>query len=227
LLARAWISAARLRRRLARPAVTHPRAELIRAEVPGRSFADVGCMWNIHGAMCFAAEEAGAREVTGLDVMAQTPEFEAERGRRRSRVRFVRGDLHDPAALERVGSHDVVWCSGLLYHAPHPLLSLERLREITGEVLLLATETIPEVPGVAQACVFYPGLGGRDRRAHAAARPGEHVGLTTPFEPHRGYANWYWGISRSALRGMLTATGFEPVREYGDPFHATVVARLA
>ena len=179
-----------------------------------------------NGALAFAAEESGAAAVTGLDVMAPTPEYEAEHARRGSAVRFVRGDLHDPATIAAVGPHQVVWCSGVLYHAPNPLLTLERLRSITAELLILATETIPEVPGLAQACVFYPGLGPEDRAAHAAARPGAPaLGVTTPFTREQSFGAWWWGISASALRGMLIASGFELLHEYGGPLHRTVLAR--
>ena len=69
-------------------------------------------MWTIHGALCFAAEDAGAASVTGVDVMGTTERFLAERERRNSKVRFVQGDLHEPATIAAVGAHDVVWCSG-------------------------------------------------------------------------------------------------------------------
>ncbi len=185
---------------------------------PGRSFADVGCMWSVDGALAFAAEAAGATSVTGVDVMAPTPAFETERARRGSGVRFVRGDVHDPAVVAEVGRHDVVWCSGLLYHAPNPLLTLERLAQLTGETLLLATEALPEVPGLRGACVFYPGA---DPRPFAA--PGR-VGLASPFDAARGYENWWWGITRSALEGMLAATGFRVAEAHDDRLHVTIVA---
>ncbi|MDX6671906.1 MAG: tRNA (mo5U34)-methyltransferase [Solirubrobacteraceae bacterium] len=219
-LARAWLAAARARRRASRR--RHgppPREALVARHASGRSFADVGCMWSVDGAIAFAAEAAGATSVTGLDVMGATPAFEAERARRGSSVRFVRGDLHDPAVVAQVGVHDVVWCSGLLYHAPHPLLTLERLRELTGETLLLATESLPEVPGLRGACVFYPGA---DRAPFAA--PGR-VGLATPFDAARGYENWWWGITPSALRGMLDAAGFAVVDLHDDGLHLTATAR--
>ena len=196
-----------MRRRLTHP----PREELVARHVPGRSFADVGCMWSVHGAIAFAAEEAGAAAVTGMDVMAPTERYAAEHARRSSRVRFVQGDLHDPAALAEAGMHDVVWCSGVLYHAPHPLLTLERLRSITRDTLILATETIREVRGHPQACVFAP-------------PPGAHPAHTEPFDRDRGYVNWYWGITPSALRAMLAATGFAVREEHATRHHMTVVA---
>jgi hypothetical protein len=219
-LARAWIAAARARRRVARRRRGGPpREELVRRFAPGASFADVGAMWSVDGAIAFAAESCGATAVTAVDVMAPTPAYAAEHARRGSAVRFVRGDLHDPATVEAVGPHDVVWCSGLLYHAPNPLLSLERLRALTARTLLLATETVPEVPGLRGACVFYPGA---DRTVFAA--PGR-IGLDGPFDPARGYENWWWGLTPSALRGMLAAADFEVLELQDDVLHATVVAR--
>ena len=60
--------------------------------------------------------------------MPASEAFESERAHRGCRMRFIQGDLHDQAVMARVGPHDVVWCSGVIYHAPHPLLTLERLR---------------------------------------------------------------------------------------------------
>lgn len=210
MLGRTLTAAARVRARLS--SAKPPREELIARHVGGRSFVDVGCMWTIDGALCFAAEDAGAATVTGVDVMAPTERFEDELRRRDSKVRFVQGDLHDPATVAAIGRHDVVWCSGVLYHAPHPLLTLERLRELTGQTLLLATETVAETPGRRGTCVIAPG---RD----------EHPNAEPPAGPNAGYGPWYWGISPSALRSMLALSGFVVVEEHRTPFHVTVVAR--
>ena len=218
LAARAWISAHRLRRRFAGP--PPDREALVREYAPGRSFLDVGCMWSVHGRICFVAEDAGATAVTGVDLMGETPEFLAERERRGSGVRFVQGDMHEPGTL---APHDVVWCSGVIYHAPHPILTLERLRAATRETLILATEALPEVPGLRGACVLYPAA---DRRAFRGIAAGPALGVDVDFDPAQGYGNWFWGITPSALRGMLRVAGFEVVRELRpNPFHVTVVAR--
>ena len=187
-----------------------PREGLIAEHVRGRSFLDVGCMWSVDGALCFAAQDAGASAVTGVDVMAASPAFEAERERRGSPVRFVQGDLHDPALA--VEPHDVVWCSGVLYHAPHPLLTLERLRALTnaGGTLLLATETIKEVRRHPRAVVFAPA-------------PGSHPAHTEPFAPERGYVNWYWGLTPSAVVALVEAAGFAVTEQFRTEWHLTVV----
>jgi len=142
---------------------------------------------------------------------------------RESNVRFVRGDLHDPATVADVGPHEVVWCSGVLYHAPNPVLTLQRLRELTTELLILQTMTLPELPGVSQGLVFYPGV----RNPRQYARWGEDAArsLRLPEPGEDPYAPWWWGISRSALTAMLRAARFEPVEQWGDPFAVHVVAR--
>lgn len=199
------------------------RERIVRDHAPGRSWLDVGCMWGIHGALAFLAEQSGARAVTGIDVMAPTDEFRAEHASRESSLRFVEGDLHDPRVLEAAGRHDVVWCFGVLYHAPHPLQTLERLRSVCGELLLLGTEIIPEVPGVPGATVFYPALDEKGRSMFAALPGGRAIGVTEPFDPAAGYGNWFWGLTPSSVEGMLRATGFEPVWRRGELFAARPV----
>lgn len=199
----------RLRQRLSRG--TPPREALVAAHVAGRSFADVGCMWKVSGAIAFAAEAAGASAVTGVDVMGESAEFQAEYARRGSGVRFVQGDVHEPATVAAIGPHEVVWCSGVVYHAPHPLLTLQRLREITTDTLILATEVLP----------------GRGRRCEFAPAVGSHPGLDVPFRPEAAFVNWWWLCSPGAICAMLEATGFRVVDEHRLPFHTTVVARVA
>ena len=195
----------------------------MRRHAAGKTFCDVGCMWKVHGRIAFVAEEAGAAAVTGIDVMDASPEFHAEHERRSSLVRFLQGDLHDPATVADAGPHEVVWCSGVLYHAPNPLLTLERLRELTTELLILQTMTLPELPGVKQGLVFYPGV----PNPRLYARWGEEAArsLRLPGPGEDPYAPWWWGISPSALAAMLRAAGFEPVEQWGDPFAVHVVAR--
>jgi hypothetical protein len=210
VLGRGLTTVGRLRRRAGR--ARPPREELIARHAAGRSFADIGCMWKVDGALCFVAEDAGASAVTGVDVMAPSERFRDELRRRGSAMRFVHGDVHDASTVGAIGPHDVVWCSGVLYHAPHPLLTLQRLRDLTRETLLLATETVPETPGRPRTCIVAPG-------------PDDHPNARPPSGPDAGYGPWYWGISPSALRAMLALSGFELVEEHHLPFHATVVAR--
>lgn len=224
-LAKAWITTARLRRKLRRRRRPLDREQLVRRWAPDRSFADVGCMYGANGRIAFVAEESGAVAVTAFDAMEETPEYRAEHERRGSSVRFVRGDLHEPGAI---GEHDVVWCAGVLYHSPYPLLTLERLAAGAREVLIVGSHTIPEVPGLEQACVFYPKLGEAGRGVYRPVWPCNSVGIATPYDerPEMAYANYWWGITPSALRAMVEVQpGFRVVEELAEPFASYVVAR--
>jgi SAM-dependent methyltransferase len=231
VLAHAWIAANRLRRRRAHydnSEAHRRREELVRSYARGRSFVDVGCMWGANARFAFLAEDAGATQVTGLDGMGPTDEYLAEHERRSSAMRFVQGDLHDPATIEEVGPHDVAFCNAVIYHSPSPFLLLQHLHRLTNEYLLLGTHTMPEVPGIEQACVFYPGISEASRAAYKQANPVGMQGISTPFDPTpiMGYGNFWWGLSHSALYAMLEAAGFEIVgRLAPQPFYADVVAR--
>lgn len=236
LLTEAWVTAARLRRRVGKPPREdwqEDRRRWIAEHARGRSFADIGGLF-IDGATSFHAEDSGAAEVTLFDVgdREYAPAYLAEHERRRSRVRYVQGDLHDDASIEQVGPHDVVWCTGVLYHTPNPVHQLTQLRRITRELLYLGTHTIAEVPGVPQACVYYPYLdeGARGAIARAHHRADGYVGVGTPVDerPMFGYANFWWGITPSALRAMLRSARFEVVSEprlHQSPFYVDLVAR--
>ena len=228
----AWLWQARARRnarRLLRP--LGPPEPLVDELAPERSFIDVGAIWRMHGKVAFRAEGAGATRVTALDVAPPTAEYRDEHESRGSKVRFVLGDLHEPATREEAGAHDVVWCSGVVYHCPNPLHTLECLRELTLRTLVLISATLPEAPGARQAAVFFPGLEERQRRAYdaaysAALGPGEgRLGLTSPFDPEQRYGNWWWGLTPSSLRGMLEVAGFSVVQTKSNGFHTRVVAR--
>jgi hypothetical protein len=220
--------AARLRRRArGRDAALPPYPEIYLPYARDRSFADIGTMWSVNGRYAFEAEAGGASKVTAVDVMVPTEEFERELARRGSEVRFVRADITQRESLAAVGTHEVVWCSGVVYHQPNPLTAVEHLAAICSDVLLVQSATIPEVPGLPQACVLFPGLGPADRAPYARVFP-DAIGLGTDFDPDATVANWWWGITPSALRGMVSAqAGFSVERVVRGAFGTVVIARRA
>ena len=205
-------TASRLRRLLGlRPTVPDRYRALIAAHAPGRTFIDVGCMWSVHGAYAFHAVESGATAVTGVDLMSPSPEFVTRNLASNGAVRFVQGDINDASTTAVLGKADVVFCAGVLYHAPNPLLTLEQLRRICGETLILGSATIPE-QRQPQTAVFLPYLDERRRRALTYRSADVKIGLDTEFARDQSYANWFWGLTASAVEAMLRAAGFE-VRE--------------
>ena len=204
-------------------------AELARG---GGSFLDLGGMFGIAGDIAFRAEAAGASRVVIFDGMDPSPEFDERHRTSNSKIEFVQGDLHDPDDMAALGSFDVVWCTGVLYHSPHPFQCLQHLRLLARDRLVLGTHVIPEIPGIEQACMFYPGISTAMQDTFADVNKGgrhQYPGMMVPYDPTplMAYANMWWGISPSALRAMLHYTGFDVTNEYQlFPFWIDVVAKL-
>jgi len=210
------------------PEHTSLRLSLIERYAPGKSFADIGCLWGVHGFYSFFAEEHGATSVAAVDVYPASEEFERERARRRSKIDFIQGDINRQETIDRIGPRDVVFCSGLLYHVPNPVHTLSRLRLICNEVLILGSQTIPEFPVARNVAVFYPYLDAGQRQLwDVSDGAGRGYGLARPYDVSQGYGNWFWGFTPSCLDAMLRCAGFEVIEgdAYVTPFDSCFVCR--
>ena len=204
--------------------------EFIRNHAPGRSFADIGCMWGVNGEYSFIAEQAGATAVTAVDVFGPTPEFEQKWLARNSSVRFVLGDISRAETLDAIGPVDVVFCAGVLYHHPSPFDLLVALRRICRETLILRTSTIPEVDGLPNAAVYFPMLDAPARALWNLRSLGlrHQSGISNEFQPAEGYGNWFWGLSPSCLESLLKTAGFRVDFRATEAFaHSVVCAAVA
>lgn len=242
LAGRIWSKAVRLRRRHLgdRP----PKQEWIRGQLdwidrhaPGKSFADVGGVFWRNGEVAFRAEATGASPVTLFDAGdPDLSEFAGMKAERNSSIRYVQGDLEEPASVAEIGVHDVVWCTGVLYHSPNPQQQLFHLRSITRELMYLGTLTLPEIPGFPNAAIYYPYLSAEERRPYAAGADWDSrvpegllaIGPDFDERPMTGYGNCWWGLTRSALKSMLRAARFEVIEEreiFPSPYLSEFVCR--
>lgn len=197
---------------------------LVKKYTKGKTFADIGCMWGVNGFYSFLAEENGATKVTAVDVYPESQEFLTEKTKRNSKIQFVNGDINIPETTKKIGLHDTVFCSGVLYHTPDPIHMLMQLRGIVKETLILNTASIPEVPGIKNVSVFYPYLP-KEQRKIWDKKVGPQKSITGPYEPEEGYANWFWGMTPSCIESMLQCSGFEITEKIIFPFHSTFVCR--
>jgi SAM-dependent methyltransferase len=197
----------------------------IRKYAPGRSFADIGCMWGVNGEYAFVAEEAGATRVVGVDVFGPTPEFDEKHRARHSNVEFLLGDVTTSATLDAIGTVDVVFCAGVLYHHPSPFDLLVALRRICRQTLILRTSTIPEVRGLRNVAVFYPMLDAGQRRLWNLESLGlrHQAGISGPFDASQGYGNWFWGLTPSCLESLLQLAGFRVDHRAAEAFAQSCV----
>ncbi len=171
-------------------------------DLSGRTVLDVGA-WD--GFFSFEAERRGAREVVALDSYAWDGSgwgtkacFELARTVLGSSVRDVQIGLTDLSPAT-VGVFDVVLFLNVLYHLRHPLLALERISAVTGDLLILETH-VDLIDDERPAMVFYPGSEFAD-------------------DP----TNW-WGPNPALVEAMLRDVGFATVKRYSQTPRASRVA---
>ncbi len=161
-------------------------------DLSGKTVLDIGA-WD--GFFSFEAERRRASRVVACDYYAWhgmgwgtgrgKDGFELARTALNSRVEDVALDVMD-LSPEKIGTFDVVFFLGVLYHLPNPLLALERVASVSSGLLIL--ETVVDMVGIGRpAAAFYP-----DR------------------ELNNDPTNW-WGPNHAAVQGILTSVGFSRV----------------
>ena len=135
----------------------------IPADLTGKTVLDIGA-WD--GFFSFEFERRGAKRVLAIDSFAWDETrahprgfecFQLAREFYKSKVEYLRLDAHDldPA---RIGTFDLVFCAGVLYHLRHPLAALERIRSVTAGQLILETHAlIPALHENAPLMTIFPG----------------------------------------------------------------------
>jgi len=164
-------------------------------DLTGKTVLDIGA-WD--GFFSFEAEKRGAKKVLAVDSYAWDGStwgtkrgFELARRVLGSKVEDKEMDVLD-LSPETVGIFDVVLFLGVLYHMRHPLLALQKISSVTGELLVL--ETVADLLSVRRpAMAIYP--------------DGALYG-----DP----SNWN-GINPPALEAMLREVGFRRVETVQKP----------
>jgi tRNA (mo5U34)-methyltransferase len=171
-------------------------------DLAGKTVLDIGA-WD--GFFSFEAERRGATRVLAVDSYAWNGSgwgtkacFDLAREALGSRVEDLEiGPTELSAAA--VGTFDVVLFLNVLYHLRHPLLALEKIFEVTGEMLILETH-VDLVDSARPAMVFYPG-------SELADDP----------------TNW-WGPNPALVTAMLRDVGFTEVKLYSQTSRAARIA---
>jgi tRNA (mo5U34)-methyltransferase len=166
------------------------------ADLGGKTLLDLGC-WD--GFYSFEAERRGAR-VTAVDCWRPDNFFRA-REALGSTIPFHELSVYE-VTQEKLGSFEIVFFLGVLYHLRHPLLALERVCEVTRELAVIETHIIDNVlPTERPVMEFYEfdELGGQ-------------------------YDNW-WGPNIECLAQMTRSAGFVRVEILRrEPTRATIKA---
>jgi tRNA (mo5U34)-methyltransferase len=161
-------------------------------DLSGKTVLDIGA-WN--GFFSFEAERRGAKRVLATDSFIWSGAvpgvgkegFTLARRVLNSKVEDKFIDVMD-LGPEKVGTFDVVFFLGVLYHMRHPLLSLERVSSVIAEGGMVILETHVDMLHLKRpAIAFYP---------------------TT--ELGNDPTNWC-GPNPAAVESMLKAVGFKRV----------------
>jgi hypothetical protein len=203
----------------------HPIVQKIfHAEVPGRSFADIGCMWNCHGAYTFFAESIGARDpILAVDLGPPTPSFRSLHDALGSRIEFRQGDILEIQPKPKEG-YDVVFCSGVLYHAPDPMRLLAAVSALAADTLILTTHTIEGDDSIMR---FYPYDPRPETYPWEALAGGREVRFQVRY-PDAG--PWWFAPTEPCVAAMLRTLGLRVVdvqrevlaQRAGDPLNPQI-----
>lgn len=205
--------------------------EWIAGVAPGRSFVDIGGIGERSGnERCSWAQRCGAQDVAMADILPAEHALWSH-FREATRVHGIAGidlrpglDMGQADFPEQLGRFDIVHATGLLYHAPNPLLSLLNLRRVVGEYLITNTVIVPDrlenaegsVSFPAASALFLPALRGRERAVlrryyldrfqvdldiHAPMSHGAIMPYVTKGEP----SPWpyWWFFTKSAFESAL------------------------
>jgi tRNA (mo5U34)-methyltransferase len=126
-------------------------------------------------------------ELWSLDILPGKRGFDLAHDSLGSNVEVIVDDFMR-TDLEALGTFDVVLYLGVVYHQRHPLLALERVREVTKDVAIIETHA-----------TFFPGF--------------EHLPLWRFIEGDEvndDHTNW-WGPNVQGLSALCRSAGFREV----------------
>ena len=184
--------------------VDHPREswEVIRECLPqdlsNKSVLDVGCNGGFY---CVEAKRRGARRVLGVDGQRQhVRQALFVRKVLGLDLEFRRFSVYD-LTPETVGRFDITLALGLVYHLKHLVFALERLYEVTNELLIVETAIVPPEQTPPS---FVQSLGEIRQTLHPIFY------AENPPESKEQVFNWFLP-SPAALQALLRNTGFAEV----------------
>lgn len=186
--------------------VDHPRetwekiARCLPNDLTGKSVLDVGCN---AGFYAIEAKRRGASRVLGVD--AQRLHVRQALLVRRALgldIEYRRMSVYD-LTRRSVGQFDVTLALGLIYHCKHLILALERLYEVTKELLIIETAILPAESGNT----FVDSSGDSSVTFHPL--------VFAEHQPERKEPVFNWFLpGLNALKALLTNVGFGDVNVF-------------
>jgi hypothetical protein len=221
------------------------RDEWITRIAPGKSFVDVGGLWGLVNEKISPAYAAGATHLCMVDIWE--PESEWWQKFRQhctakgiGPVSEVVSSIDNPGICARVGKHDIVHCSGVIYHCPNPFLTVRSLMSLATDIILLATAVMPPVienefgriKFSSESAVCVPLITEENRKIVDIYMTdnygGGAYGVNAPVsswyfdDGAPNYGPWWWLWSADYVAKMLTTCGLEIIEstpQFGGTGH--------
>lgn len=155
-------------------------------DLRGKTVLDIG---SYDGFYAFEAERRGAARVVALDHYV----WSLDLGAHIQLLARLQSAGRRAEALPRLGTFDVVFFFGVLYHMEDPLAAMRRVAAFARELAIVETEAV-HLPGYEDRplCEFFPSN-----------------------ELHGDVSNW-WAPNEPALLGLCRAAGFARAIAAGD-----------
>lgn len=204
------------------------RDRYIARSVKGKTFAEVGGLWGTVNEKVSVASQYGAAAVTMIDITPISEQLWQDFRDRMTSLNIanyhcISQDITQIKLAEINAPYDVVHCSGVLYHHPHPLQVLVALRQITREHLILTSAITQEL--IENDCgryeipdsgvIFIPALDEAKRailnaywQPYLNNSPIIGIAEKAVFELD-DFGPWWWLPTASALEAMCKVAGFK------------------
>jgi hypothetical protein len=118
--------------------------EWIRSLVKDKSFVDIGGVYNSTlNEKVIEAYSSGAKEVTMIDLMPFESHWWEIFNNKCKTKNVPNKNISANIDNLKIGKFDVTHCSGLLYHCPSPIETLNSIYNITNEYFILGTIRVP------------------------------------------------------------------------------------
>lgn len=189
--------------------------------VAGKTFADIGPLWETIHEKISVAHKHGASELTAIDLFDKNHVLWKKFTDRMKSMNITCNCLSGNILNYR-GQFDVVSCGGVIYHAPDPIHLLKKLRQITKEKLILTSTITP--PKISNshgefnlpegAMVFVPALSENNKRIlsthwNSFMTGRADGGLQTSITwDANNYTFWWWLFTPETLNAMCASCGF-------------------
>ena len=206
--------------------------QFITQHVSGKTFADIGPLWETVNEKISVAHHAGATSLTAID---QFPEDDPHWTRFRNRLHELNVPNYATKSMNFMDyngpTFDVINCGGVIYHAAEPIAFLKKLRQWANHRVILTSTITPSVISNEEgdfilpegSVVFVPALSYKNKkivskywnRFLGGRTDGGLINNDTIWDVNNWHC-WWWLFTPTVLDAMCISCGFKIQRTHAE-----------